>query len=64
LSWLHADIADDSIPLVEKRNHRHSFVHGRDGSSVTRTGSGAAKLDAVLLILVVALTACRKQQRQ
>lgn len=63
LTRLHGDVANDPVSFVEKRNDRHAFVHRRDGPGLAGASS-ARKLDAVALILFLALAACNEQQRQ
>ena len=63
LTRFHLDVADNSVALVEQRNHGHPLTHRSDVGMLARTSGALRKLDAIALVLVVALTACREQQR-
>ncbi len=63
LARLHLDVANNTVAFVEKRNHRHTFAHRIDVGMLAGASAALRKLDAIALVLVVALAACREQQR-
>jgi hypothetical protein len=63
LARLHLDVADDTVALVEKRNNGHPLAHRSDVGMLAGTAAALRKLDAIALVLVALLAACREQQR-
>jgi hypothetical protein len=62
LARLHLDVANDPVALVEKPDHGHPLAHRGDVGMLAGASPALGKLDAIALVLVVALASRREQQ--
>ena len=62
-SWLHPEIADDSVALVQKADDRDPVLHRCDADLLSWAGTRLGKLDPVALVLVLATLAAGREKQ-
>ena len=62
-SRLHPEIADDSVALVQKADHRDPVLHGCDADLLSGAGTRLGKLDPVALVVVLATLASGREKQ-